>query len=234
MLQRRISRRHPFAFTLVNAKNGSHVKWRSQEIQEHRTSTRKARKMAESDRSSAKADRELNAIGSILKALDGLDGESMQRVLDYVFSRLSISRPNSNTTSAVMSSSAAQIAGTGAVTSRQLSVKDLREEKKPDSSNQMAALVAYYIQEIAPDHERNNTISAADIEKYFKQARFNLPKKLGMALPNAAAAGYLDSVGGGMYKLNPVGYNLVAHGLPRDTSKVGIQRRRPKKKGGGR
>ena len=39
------------------------------------------------------ADRELAAIGIILKALNGLDGESIQRVLDYVFGRLSIAAP---------------------------------------------------------------------------------------------------------------------------------------------
>ena len=39
-----------------------------------------------------KADRELDAIGVILGALESLDGESIQRVLDYVFGRLSIGR----------------------------------------------------------------------------------------------------------------------------------------------
>jgi hypothetical protein len=114
--------------------------------------------------------------------------------------------------------------------SRQVSIKDLKEEKLPESSNQMAAIVAFYLQEVAPENERESTITASDIEKYFKQARFNLPKNIRMALPNAAAAGYLDSVGGGAYKLNPVGYNLVAHGLPRDPSKIGLPRNRVKRK----
>ena len=183
--------------------------------------------MSESDQSAAK-DRELSAIGMILKALDGLDGESMQRVLDYVFSRLSISRPAGMVSTLVQVSS--QTSG-AATPLRQISVKDLREEKKPESSNQMAALVAFYLQEIADESERKPSITAADIEKYFKQARFNLPKKIAMALPNAAAAGYLDSVGSGAYKLNPVGYNLVAHGLPRDPSKVGAPRKRSTNRG---
>jgi len=38
-------------------------------------------------------DRELDAIKAIIQALDGLEGESIQRVLDYVFSRLSIAAP---------------------------------------------------------------------------------------------------------------------------------------------
>ena len=48
--------------------------------------------MADSKLRSA-ADGELAAIGAILHALNGLDGESIQRVLDYVFSRLSIALP---------------------------------------------------------------------------------------------------------------------------------------------
>ena len=58
-------------------------------------------------------------------------------------------------------------------------------------------------------------INAADLERYFKQASFKLPKSIKQALPNAAAAGYFDGAGGGRYRLNPVGYNLVVHGLPR-------------------
>ena len=179
----------------------------------------------------SKADRELSAMSAILKALEGLDGESMQRVLDYVFSRLSISRATANVAPSTVSSAPVQSSGQSPTAAfRQFSIKDLREEKQPDSSNQMTALVAYYLQDVAPDAERRNVVVAADIEKYFKQARFNLPKKLSMALANAAAAGYLDAVGGGAYKLNPVGYNLVAHGLPRSLPKVGGPRKKSKKK----
>lgn len=171
--------------------------------------------MNEPTQVAGKADRELSAIGAILNALEGLDGESIQRVMDYVFNRLSISRPPS-AGSAILSIPSAQVSGVGTTTSsRQASIKDLKEEKQPESSNQMAALVAFYLAEVAPEHERRNTITSQDIDKYFKQARFALPKKINMTLPNATAAGYLDAVGGGTYKLNPVGYNLVAHGLPR-------------------
>src|SRR5688572_27152424 len=42
-----------------------------------------SRAMNEPITSTNKADRELDAIGTILGALDGLDGDSIQRVLDY-------------------------------------------------------------------------------------------------------------------------------------------------------
>jgi len=159
-----------------------------------------------------KADRELQAMGVIIAALDGLEGESIQRVLDYVLGRLSISR---STRGASFGVPVAASIVSEAVKARQTSIRDLREEKQPESLNQMAALVAYYLSELAPDNERKDEIGAADLERYFKQASFKLPKKVHSALPNAAAAGYFDSAGGGRYRLNPVGYNLVVHGLPR-------------------
>jgi hypothetical protein len=161
------------------------------------------------------ADRELSAIGQILDALDGLDGDSIQRVLDYVFSRLSIAVPRHikpTPSASVASSPAAQEM---APTSRTPSIRDLKEEKGPESSNQMAALVAYYLSEVLTDENRKESVNTADLERLFKQAGFKLPKTLSMTLPNATAAGYFDAIGNGLYKLNPVGYNLVVHGLPR-------------------
>jgi hypothetical protein len=58
------------------------------------------------------------------------------------------------------------------------------------------------------------------VRKYFKIARFPLPRAPQQALPNAVAAGYLENVSRGEYRLNPVGYNLVVHGLPRSSSPV--------------
>jgi hypothetical protein len=163
----------------------------------------------------AGTDPELSAINVILDALDGLEGESIQRVLDYVIGRLSL--PRSKTIS--IPSGSMLTAGTHAAVEspqgRQMSIRDLKDEKNPTSANQMAALVAYYLSEVAPSEERRDTINTADVQRYFKQAGYKLPKVLTNALTNAAAAGYFDAVGAGMYRLNPVGYNLVAHGLPR-------------------
>jgi hypothetical protein len=179
-----------------------------------------------------KADRELEAIGAILRALDGLDGESIQRVLDYVLGRLSIGQtgitralPPTNVSSGA--STVPEFRQSRVLTS----VRDLKEQKQPESSNQMAALVAYYVSEIAPENERKDSINASDLEKYFKQAGFKLPKKIPQTLPNAAAAGYFDAAGNGLYQLNPVGYNLVVHGLPRGKGGPAPVRRRSTAKG---
>ncbi len=94
-------------------------------------------------------------------------------------------------------------------------IKTLKQERGPRNTGEMACLVAYYLQELARPEERKDTLTTADIEKYFKQANFRLPKVISQVLPNAKASGYFDSAGSGAYKLNPVGYNLVAHALPR-------------------
>ncbi len=151
-------------------------------------------------------------MGTILGALEGLEGESIQRVLDYVLGRLSLGRP---TRASALSGPAAAPLPTDGGKVRQVSIRDLKEEKQPESLNQMAALVAYYLSELAPEGEQRDEINSSDLEKYFKQAGFKLPRSIYQTLPNAAAAGYFDGTGGGKYRLNPVGYNLVVHGLPR-------------------
>ena len=73
----------------------------------------------------------------------------------------------------------------------------LRETKDPKSAIEMAALVAYYVSELAPAADRRNEITKSDIERYFKAAGFNLPADAGFTLVNAKNAGYLDSAGPG-------------------------------------
>lgn len=168
------------------------------------------------DDNQAGVDKELRAISAILEALRGLDGDAIQRVLDYVFGRLSIPRGGRlEVATPQIEVKVAEDRQSRPDSGRVVSIRDLKEEKKPSSANQMAALVAYYLGEIAPDDEEISAINSGHIEKYFKQAGFKLPQSVGQTLPNAAAAGYFDAIGGGMYKLNPVGYNLVVHALPR-------------------
>lgn len=96
----------------------------------------------------------------------------------------------------------------------QVDIRRFKEEKKPKSARQMACVVAYYLKELAPPNERKDTISAEDLEKYFKQAKHPLPEKIAQVLVDVKSAGYMDSTERGQYKLNAVGYNLVAHNLP--------------------
>jgi hypothetical protein len=183
--------------------------------------------MAKSDSS---GDQELKAMSAILSALEDLDGESIQRVLDYVFSRLSIALPGRAKTSPPLATPQTAPIAVQSGLGRRPSIRDLKDDKRPESSNQMAALVAYYLSEIVDGEEAKDTVSTSDLEKYFKQAGFKLPKSIPQTLSNATAAGYFDATGNGQYKLNAVGYNLVVHGLPRSHLSVKQPKSRVKKK----
>ncbi len=165
----------------------------------------------------AAADSELQAIQTILSTLSVLDSQARSRVIDYVFRRLGLTP----------SDSAAGLAELGAIGSTEpiesggllpsleaRDVRSLKQARAPKSAAEMAAIVAYYLAELAPPSERKDTVSTSDLAKYFKQAGYPLPKALRVTLANAASAGYFDAVARGQYKLNPVGYNLVVHGLP--------------------
>jgi len=163
------------------------------------------------------ADKELEAMQIVIVALTPLDSEARGRVLDYVFKRLGFKAilPSTPIGAATRGDAVASSSGTRTVAP---DIRTLKAEKVPHSAVEMAALVAYYLSELAPSDERRDAIGTADIEKYFKQAHYPLPKTPRFALTNAANAGYFDSVARGLYRLNPVGYNLVVHKLPSGSS----------------
>ncbi len=183
-------------------------------------------------------DKELEAINQIMEALDSLEIEEKKRVLDYVFTRLglkSIKNEQDSSQFNLVPSETVQQKNLHADFAQSTAVKDirsLREEKQPQTAIQMVALVAYYLSEMAPLGERKDTINSEDITKYFKQAGFALPKGEPIyTLRNARNSGYFDPTSeAGTYKLNPVGYNLIAHNLPGNvTGAIKIKKNRTKK-----
>jgi hypothetical protein len=94
-------------------------------------------------------------------------------------------------------------------------IRTLKNQKQPANALQMACVVAYYLQEHASEEERTKEISAADLERLFKQAGFKLPSRMPQVLVDAKTAGYFESIDRGKYKLTRVGYNLVTHSLPK-------------------
>jgi hypothetical protein len=167
-------------------------------------------------------DQEVDAIKALLSALEPLSSSARISVIGYVVRRLQIvldAQSGSPTAPGVMavnpagSSQPAQghVAGS-------IHLKEFKEQKKPRSANEMAALVAYFLSELAPVNERKGSITAKDIETQFKIGGFPLAGRVQMTLPNAKSAGYFDSAGDGEYRLNAVGHNLVVHSMPRGAS----------------
>lgn len=156
------------------------------------------------------------AIDQVLSALEGFDGKARATILNVVSTHLGVSNPPHSRPEVV----AVEVDATskGPTPARQIATVDIRtlkEEKAPRTAIQMACVVAYYLSE----YLEKPTITAEDVEKYFKQARFKLPKNTGQVLIDAKFAGYMDNAVRGSYTLNAVGYNLVAHSLPRPDAK---------------
>jgi hypothetical protein len=165
-------------------------------------------------KSSDDTDLELKAINVVVTALTGLTEEQRLRALDYILRRFKAINLQTQTAPLPLAlppdvAGISQVHAPGPRAIRD--IRTLKESKAPKSANEMAALVAYYVSELAPEGERKQEITSADIERYFKMGNFTLPADAGFTLVNAKNAGYLESAGRGQYRLNPVGYNLVVH-----------------------
>lgn len=169
-------------------------------------------------------DQEVEAIKVVLTALAPLSEKARTSVLEYVVRRLGLPPVSLSGSPTAPHAEASQPhvpggalpPGGGAV-----HIKQFREEKGPRSANEMAAVVAYYLANVAPPAERKVTLNQKSVETYFKIAGFPLPRHVRQTLPNAKNAGYFDLVGDGEYRLNAVGHNLVAHSLPRGPAAKG-------------
>ena len=159
------------------------------------------------------------SIDQLIAALEPLDEASRKTALSAVCAHLGISLTSPLTPAATSPAQNPQAhpPSNPAPPTPQIDIRSLKDQKKPKSAKEMACIVAYYLQEHAPESERKAAVTMSDMEKYFKQAGYKLPSRIQQLLVDGKASGYFDSGGRGEYKLNAVGYNLVAHTLPRDT-----------------
>lgn len=163
------------------------------------------------------------AIDQVEKALASFDGPDQQTILMAVCSHLKITLPTALAPAArpdgLASVHAAQAPQAPATPLRGfdagIDIKTFKNQKQPTSAAQMACLVAYYLTELAPEGERKQTVTVSDLEKYFKQGSYPLPKTMDQLLVDGKKAGYFDSKARGEYALTRVGHNLVAHQMPR-------------------
>lgn len=165
------------------------------------------------------------AIDQIISALEGLDAGSRLTAIRAASAHLNLDAGVASGASAV-SSSAAGTHGApppGPSSAGPQDIRSLKEAKQPGNALEMAALVAYYLQSVAPASDQKQEIQSADIEKYFKQGGYPMPSRVAQVLIDAKGAGYFDAVSRGTYRLNPVGYNLIVHTLPRKSGGVAVK-----------
>jgi len=162
------------------------------------------------------------AIDEIVAALSTVPDAVRQVAIKAACDHLAIPMPNPQATAG----EAAATKGAGTLTQlaplgdqeQVIDIRTLAQQKNPSTTYEKACLIAFYLQRRAPADERKNTVTAEDLNRYFIQAGFPLPKRMEQVLVNSKAAGYFDSESRGAYRLNPVGHNLVAHSLPRGDS----------------
>jgi hypothetical protein len=98
--------------------------------------------------------------------------------------------------------------------SSSLDIRSFFNSKQPATDVEAAAVTAYFYKYVAPENDRRESINSNVLQEAFRMARRPLPKVVRYTLQNARNAGYLDTTGGGgEYRLNAVGYNLVEHTL---------------------
>lgn len=177
-------------------------------------------------------DKEYEAMGAVIKAVEGLHDEQRARIFEYVLKRFSIPQTLPTPSKVIPSDASSTVESSSEQKSgeRPLDIRELRNVKKPKSDTQMAVLVAYYLKTTTTEAQKD-AITSEDIVSYFTQAGYPLPiGKNGAAdtLNNAKKSGYFESAGKGLYRLNPVGFNLAAYNMPTENSS-GQKRAAPQK-----
>src|SRR5947208_5181588 len=127
-----------------------------------------------------KIDAEIEAIKTLLDTLTPLSQEARQSVVDYVLKRLQLVPAKASAftaTSPLVERIQASLEAARPEPTMPVHIRAFKEEKKPKSAIEMAALVAYYLSHLAPETERKDAITRKDIETYFKIAGYRLPSK---------------------------------------------------------
>ena len=174
---------------------------------------------------------ELSAIKAVADALEPLSDASRRHVIAYVADALSIASAPAQTATTTRSSTAHLSKSTSLLVvscPRTSAASRSRSSHDPRTRCRRWWRTTYLA--AFPTEERRAVITAADIEKYFKQANFRLPSRVAQTLPDAARLWYFDTMNSGQYRLNPVGTTwspMDAEQWSRAPPHVRLDRERP-------
>ena len=175
---------------------------------------------------SSAASNEFDAAKMIVEALQGLDKQLQARALRFASESLGL-QPFSPTLSIGTAAQQSISLATGPSNiplSKSMDIRQFVEAKVPKSDQQFAAVVAYYYHFEAPDVERKEFINAKLLQEATRLAGRSRLRNPIKTLHNAKNSGYLDSSGGGNFKISTVGENLVAIALPGKGAEVSAKR----------
>jgi hypothetical protein len=158
---------------------------------------------------------DLDAVRTMADTLKSFEAKEQERIIRWVREKLGLSEPSKTSDEKKDDNeSEKDKERVGAI-----DIKTFVTQKNPSSDTQLAATIAYYYALAAPLAQRKDSISADDLRSscrlIYGTSRIKYPAQ---TLVNAHNAGLLDKAGGGLYKINTVGENLVAMTLPSSTS----------------
>ena len=139
-----------------------------------------------------KKDKTLAALEAVHTALKPLTAEDRQRVLASVRTLLEIS-PAARIDKAeddagdVTSVGSTLTAPPPLASTRPLAIRELIQDKKPDTHPELITLFAYYREK----HENVPTFSRADLERYYTASRENPPKNYDRDFVKAITRGWI-------------------------------------------
>jgi hypothetical protein len=156
---------------------------------------------------------DLDALRTIIGALDPFDESERERIMRWASEKLGIKNFIPTATQGLPP--AANNSNISPPTSGgRKDIKSFLTEKSPTSANQLVAAVAYYYKFEASVTERKNSITKEDLLDACRKANLERPKAANVVMVNAAKFGLVDNVGTGAYEINAVGENLVAVTMP--------------------
>lgn len=152
---------------------------------------------------------------AIVEQLTPLEPDQRARVLRWVAESLDItlhvkSQVHERTSSIQPTEADTPEPSAPASTAVGADIKTFITSRAPKSDMQFATAVAYYYRFEAPVAQRKDAIDAETLQDATRLCGVARLANPGNSLGNAAGQGYLDRAGGGQFKINTVGENLVA------------------------
>jgi hypothetical protein len=157
---------------------------------------------------------DLEAVRVIITALDGFQAADQERILRWA--REKIGLPSSTAMVAPVQREPRPPVPPPPGSPPPGQTRDIRtfvQSKNPRTDAQFAAAVAYYYRFEAPEPEKKEAITSADLQEATRKVDRDRLTKPAQTLINAHQQGLLDKAERGAYAINTVGENLVAMAL---------------------
>src|SRR5215469_6003778 len=146
---------------------------------------------------------DFEAVRAVVATLEPFDINDQERILRGAREKLGLTAGNTLAPGTSRSDTSAPRdtadAATPAAASKATDIKSFIDSKRPQSDNQFAAAVAYYYRFDAPEPQRKEAITPADLQEACRQTGRQRMKSPAQTLVNAHNQGYLDKAERGTY-----------------------------------